>query len=883
MLSWRLRWYRAALAWATLDFRTRFRDEAVGALAMALASERDRRGRLAEFRLWVRAMGDAMVSVVRERRGGGSGGLAADLKLAVRSLRRSPQYAIVMIATLALSIGGVAAVFTLADPMLFRALPYRDADRLVRVDVSGKGTFGGFNQAADFLRLQASGVFDAAMTFTGPFVGRSVDLADDADPVLGYQVTDGFFDTLGVSLAMGRTFSEDEYSAAPGHYDPFDRWQGAPVLITDQLWSRAFRRRDDVVGGPLRVTSQGREVTLRIVGILRPDFVLPDATNEAPLIILPEHVDRATEGSPRNVVAIFGRLKPGATLESTTVAMAGVMSQVERDYPALPQNRTVALVGLRDLLFQRIRVPILMLLIVTAAVLVLAIINLTHLALARAGGRVREVALRGALGASRWRIVRLLLVESLLLATIGGIAAAGVGKMLFEAVMAALPTTAHLYRLMPAHIDGRVLALIALLAGLSVVMIGLLPALLTTRRDLSHVLQSEARNIRGRRRWGTSLLTGLQAGASAAILVVTVLVTGSFVRLMQSVTGIDETGLATGYIEWPSDYQGQSQRMYDIVAALADGASAETGQAIGRVGGIPGLTLPGGLWTRGAGADAKAVAVAYPADLVAMRAFRLELIAGRMPTDEEVRQNAPVVIVDERAASLIAPGGDALGALCEDAQIRGERAERRVIGVVRHVDLSFGKPLEEGKAFVPIDPRRAQGPNLLWRGRAAPRVLASLREHLRALEPRARFSGRAFVPFERRFGEPKLLALVTGVLGVLALILTIAGAFSVTNHAVSGRTPEIGVRMALGATAERVRGMVVRETLWPAVIGVVAGLGAAALWVKAIATLLFQVTTRDPLSYALSGALVIGVVALAAVIPAARASRTNPVEALRAE
>lgn len=881
-MGWSLRCYRAALSLSSAEFRLRFRDEAVGSLEMAMASERERRGRVAAFWLWTRAMADAARSTLLDRRasGGWTGGSASDITLAFRGIRRSPQYAIVMIGTLALAIGGVAAVFMLADPMLFRTLPYRDADRVIRVSVTGQDTFGGYVQIQDVDRIEQAGIFERVTTFDGPVVARPADAPEDANALLGYRVFDGFFETLGISIARGRTFTATEFQTTQLRNASLTQWAATPVLITDALWRR-LGGREDIIGQPLRLAAADTIVELPIIGVLRADFVLPDATNEAPSFLLPGRFDRAAARPP--VVNLFARLRAGAPAQTVLAQLQAVINGVSKDNPTFPQARTAALMDLRTLLFTRVRVPLLMLLALTSCVLVLAIGNLTHLSLARFAERTREIAMRRALGGSRLRIIRLLVIESTVLATLGGLAALGVSKALFAIVMSAVPRLAHIYRLMPAGLSVRVAGAIGVLILASVIVVGVLPSLSVSGTNMIGALQMAGNRVRARRRRTDVLLTALQTGLGAGVLIVTVLLVGSFVRLTNSVTGIDESGLVNAYFELPVDYGSRPQDAFAVVRDVRDAVERQTGQVLGLQSGIPGFTLPGGLWIAGAAAKARPVATAFPVDAAAMSAFRLELREGRWMTEEESRSNAAVAIVDERAAELIAPAGSALGLAVADSQANDERTTRRVIGVIRRVDTKFGQPSTEGVAFTPIDPRRRSYPSVMWRGDASPRITAAVRDALRAREPRARAAVTPFIPFERRFGEPRLLASVIGVLGVLAFVLTIAGVYSVTSHAVSGRTAEIGIRMALGATSGGVKRLIVRETLTPAVVGVIAGLIAASVFAKTIETLLFQITGRDPGVYVASAVMILIVVLVAALIPASRASRINPVDALRAD
>jgi ABC-type antimicrobial peptide transport system permease subunit len=219
-----------------------------------------------------------------------------------------------------------------------------------------------------------------------------------------------------------------------------------------------------------------------------------------------------------------------------------------------------------------------------------------------------------------------------------------------------------------------------------------------------------------------------------------------------------------------------------------------------------------------------------------------------------------------------------------DAQVRTEGATaREVVGVIETLRIDFSRePTPGGRAFVPFHTKSNAGA-LMWRGTDRPGIVQSLRDSLRELEPRARVKVAPVAPFERRFGEPRLLARVIGVIGLLALVLTVTGVYSVTSHATSGRTAEIGVRVALGANALRVRAMIVREALWPAAIGILVGVVAAFWWAIRLNGLLFEIAPRSPWVFAAASAIVTAVVTFASGIPATRASRLNPVEALRAE
>jgi predicted permease len=883
MATLSLRLYRRALA-ASREFQAQWLDEAVSALHMAMTNERQRRGALAAAWLWIRAMADAIGLVGQSGDGGMWRAWGQDLRQSIRGLNRSRQYAATVIVTLALAIGGVTAVFQLADPMLFRRLPFPQADRLVRVSVQGKGLYGGVAQFPDYFRAEAAGVFEKMGTVYGPLVTKVASAGDDAEVMLGYAATRGFLDMLDLPVQRGRAFTDAEYDGAPATRGSMDETGAGPVLITDGFWQSEFGRRDDIVGQRLLLRFNGQDRGVIVVGVLAKDFVLPDALNAAPVFMAPGRLNPAEEAKPESRVILFGRLRENSSVQATTDQLAAVIAGVEKDYPSLPQGRTLSLESLQETLFKRVRVPLSMLLAVAAGVLVLAVGNLSHLSLSRAQERNREVAVRAALGGGSWRIARLLMTEALLLAIAGTAAALVLSQALFAIVMAAVPRLAHLYRLIPADMSLRVVGVTLGLAALSFLVFGMMPAVRVVRLDVCRTLQQNGRASRGRSRRTNTLLTALQSSLAASVLVVTILLATSFVRLVLAVKGIDETGVVTATFELPQAYTQTPQQASALFRDLTADVGRATGQRFGWEGGIPGFTLPGGLWRTADTSGNQHVATAYPMDRSALDTFRFQLVAGRLYTDEEAAANAPVAVIDRRTSELLWPGQDPLGRSVFDYQVRFEGATMRVVvGMVESVRVDFKDTADDtGFAFVPINPRGRQ-PTMVWRGRATPLLAQTLRDALRVREPAAKVGIRAFEPFERRFGEPRLLARMIGVLGVLTLLLTVTGVYAVVSHATAGRTGEIGVRVALGATSARLRAMIVREALWPAAIGVVVGLAAAFWWAVRLKDLLFQVEPRSPWVFAAASLLVTVVVIIASGIPATSASKLNPVDALRAD
>lgn len=873
--------YRHVVRRYPVEFRRRYEDEMVTALTTLLAAER-RRGRLAAGALWMRAMRDAAATARSEHASAAPrsvGGWSGDWRQAARALRRHPLFGIVVVLTLALSIGGVTAVFTLADPILFRPLPYPDADRVFRARVEGTGTFLGFPQFADYFAAKSMRSAQAIGAFYAPVPAQLAGGNDEAPaPLLGYRVTDGMLDVLGIAPERGRLFVAEEYDAVvPGPSSPAGE---QPALITDGLWTRAFGRRDEAIGGVLSLAIKAATLRLRVVGVLRPDFVFPDYTNDAPSFLLPGRLDPAAVSNPRSVTDIFLRLRAGADSDVATAELTDIARSTERQYPAIPQGRRMTLLPIHDTLFKSVRTPLAMLLAITLAILVLASANLAHLYLVRTGERAREIAVRCALGASSWRIVRWLMTETLILAIAGGAAALVVGRALFALVMSVMPQFARVYRLVPASVDTRVVVVTALLSFATLVVFGLAPALGAARPTVAPTLQQGSTRAIGGRRARHRLLTAVQAGLAVSILVVSALIVVSFVKLASSVHGVDFDGVTTVSIDWPAG-DASPARLHAQAKQIADEATSVLQGRLGVARGTPGLTFPTAFWRAEDPDSAPPQGMAYPADRSYLDIVRVTLVRGRLYTNEEAWSNVPVAVIDERAAELVWPGEDPLGRLVKDRQA-SENPPRTVIGVVKRLDvLSTNDWAAKGIAFVPLHPEARSGDTFVWRGAPTMALRDAVAQTVRRIDPSAVVGVRALEPFERTLGEPRLMARLLGVLGALALVLTMFGVYSVVSHTVSDRRVEIGVRMALGASATSVRRLVLRDAVLPAAAGIAVGLVPCLWWTGSVRKLLFSIEPHDPVVVAAASVVVLLVVAIAALGPARRASRVDPVVALK--
>ena len=824
-----------------------------------------------------------------------------EARSSLRQIRGHPGFACAVIVTLALSVGAPTAVFTLADPMLFRPLPYPEADRVVRVRASGgDGPFGGGRVLlADFERAtsQHRG-FEAVADFSSAAGGQLEGL--DAT-VLAYAVTPAFFDVLRLRPMLGRTFLPEEHrpvGQGPGAGPPPD-----VALITHELWQAAFGGTASVVGQTVELAGP-RSFRYRVVGVLPRDFVFPDTFNQAPGLLLPGAVDPARVSDPRFGSGPIARLRPGVSLDAATDEMQAIFMAVEREHPTFPQGRTAQLIPLQEALFGSVRTPLLMLLGATACVFLLACANLAHLFMARLRARRREFGIRLACGAGRWRLSRLLVVEAATLAALGGLAAVVVGQWTFNVLTAQIPPLGHVYRLLPAALDWRVAGFAAVLVAGALVVFGVMPALRAARADVRDSLQSGGPSEPSRRGVRSDdLLIVAQTSVSVGLLVTAALIVGSFVALAFQPLGYQPQEVRTITVELADT---EEEEPGAVEAAAADGARAELTEAeaaaaerarqmqlrrriyerlrerlpvpVAAGGGVPGLTLPMGA-RRADGPESDRRLVAFPASSTFLDVFGVTLLRGRMFDDGEAFSNAPVAVVDQRAAEMLWPGEDAIG-----KQIRDSRdVLRTVIGVTNTLQTDLRDPDRPAAvAFLPFD-ERARPFSLCVRPGRLQIPLDQVRAVVHEVAPQAVVGGYPLRPFERVLGQPRFLAVLLGTLGVLTIVLTLVGVFGVVNHEAARRTREVGIRMSLGADAGRIRWMVLRRALGPAAVGVAAGLGASLWWTRTLQSLLFELSPQDPVTFGMTACLLLACVALASLIPAWTASRLDPAEALRAE
>ena len=819
----------------------------------------------------------------------------SDVRQAARALRKSPSFTLVAITVLTLGIGISTAVFSVVDAVVLRGLPFHEHDRLAVVleygpEISATGQVTTMQTFLDWRREQRSfETLAAAMRTSLKMRG------ENGEPlyVPGQRVTQGFFETVRAQPVLGRTFTVQEESVSAPRV----------VAISHGFWQRYFGGDRDVVGRALTLNGE----TWEVVAVLPPGFAYPVASATPTELYVPVRYghDDVTKSTGRNYMwTVIGRLRPGVSMDQARDEMHGVSAALDADSPDWYQGSRARVLSLHHHLVGPVRDWMMLLLGAVSLVLLIACANVANLMLARATVRAREMGIRAALGAGRWRLTRMLVIEGLVLAVSGAAIGLLVAHIAVAAITASLPAT--LPRAADIGVDLRVMAVAAAAAVTTGVLFGLLPALQSTRPDITRALRDGGRSMTASRGGAMrSALVVSEVALAVMLLVGAGLFTASFVQLMRIDTGFDHERLLTFGIYARVDAQAldeASRKGHD--AALAYYADLERqfvprlraiADAVGRVpgvegaaavnGGVPltgsymrsGVYLPGrDELTGDDSVDLRQVSAGY------LEVLRVPLIAGRYLTEEDVATGAKVIVVNESAAARYWPGRSALGQQMGHNIEDGMRTVIGVVGDIRHLGPEGARRQE---VYVPLD--ATTGASLVVRTAGDPMaLLPAVKRAVWSVDPDQYVpsidvtleSHLAQMVAQRRFNMA-LLAL----LGVLALVIAAAGVYGVMAYVVSQRTQEIGVRMALGARPADVVSMVMSRAGLLVISGLAIG-GAAAWYLSAgVRTFLFLVAPNDWRVFAVS-IVVLGVSGMAAcAIPARRAARVDPLIALRGD
>ncbi|HJQ25166.1 MAG TPA: ABC transporter permease [Blastocatellia bacterium] len=794
-----------------------------------------------------------------------------DLRYGARVLRKRPGFTLVAIITLALGIGANTAIFTVIYAVLLRPLPFDEPDRAVWMwgAVRERG-----NRASvaplDFLdyraRNQSFAEFAAAIS-----IPISFNLTGDGEPerLSGAVVTTNYFAALGARPLLGRSFVGEEEQAG----------RDRVVILSHGLWQRRFGADPAIIDRT--ITLDGQSMT--VVGVMPPKIRFP---NDADLW-RPMSFDASPEMRQRRAHFLrpIGRLKADVTVEQAQAEIDTIARQLEEQYPDTNTKWTMLLVPLQERIVGDIRPTLWVLLGAVAFVLLIACSNVANLMLARATARYKEIAIRLAMGASRWHIIRQMLTESVLLAVAGG--ALGVLLALWGVDVLLSFSDASIPRAAEIGVNATVLGFTLAVSFITGALFGLVPALGASRPDLHDTLKEGSRSVSGGARHRLrSLLVIAESALAVVLLIGAGLLIKSFVKLQQVSPGFDADHVLTMRIDLPrSKTPEQVVNFYDQLQRHVAGLPGV--EAVGMVSELPLSGQPNDTPFAIEGRAPEAPDQRPNADFRRVNqdyfsALRIPLLKGRQFTESEARQSAHVVIISERLAAQYFPDEEPLGKyllLGLSTPIRFE-----IIGVVddvRHRSLAT-----DAYPMMYLPMLDTPWTNLVIRTAGEPTSLAAaVRQEVGKLDPQQPVA--AIKPMAQWLSEsvaqPRFRTLLLGVFAGIALLLSVLGIYGVMSYVVAQRTREVGIRMALGAGRLAVLRLVIGQGMRLALTGVVLGLAAAYGLTRLLASLLFNVSATDPATFIGIALLLAGVAFLACYVPARRATKVDPMVALRYE
>jgi len=804
-----------------------------------------------------------------------------DIRYAFRSLRKQPIFALVAVATLALGIGANTAIFSLLYQYLLRPLPYPDAERLVFV--WNTYPLMGLPQASvsipDYLdrRTQASAIEDATL-----FTARGLSLAAEGEPVQvrGLAVTPSFFSTLQRQPFLGRGFAEAE--AQPGA-DKF-------AILTYNLWNSRFAADRSIVGRPIRLGGEPYQV----VGVLPVDLELPsrDISVLVPFAFTPEQM--SDQGRGNEFSQMIARLKPGATIEQANAQMKTI---VDRVLERLPQRQVFArrsgfsgyAVPIRDQLVGDLKTPLYFLQVFVLLVLLIACVNVANLLLMRATGRYRELAIRTTLGAGQRRLVRQMITEGLVLAGFGAIAGLLLGLVGVRALVAL--GSQQVPGMTTATLQPAVLAFTIGLAIVTGLVFGLVPALVVIRGNTWSLLKDDStRGSAGRSTGVTrSALVVVETAFALVLLIAAGLLLKSFLRLQNVDPGFATDRVLTAQMSLPAVRYPDAAARRAFWLRLVEAARAIPGvTAAGLTSNVPfnGMVSSGSYSIVGYTPGPTETAPHGRQEVVGgdyFTAMQIPLVEGRFFNEGDTVDSAPVVVVDQFLANKYFAGRSALG---QQIQRGGADSPRMTIigvaGTINSIDL--GQPVTKERVYRPATQQSPPAMALVVKTGLDPQTLVSqVRAAVRGIDPEQPIADvRTMEQWVSRSLELRRApAMLLALFGSVALVLSAIGIYGVLAFGVAQRGREFGIRQALGADRSSILTLVLKQGLLTTGIGIVLGLIGAAIVSRLMQSMLFGVGQHDPIVFAGVTIVLFAVAVAACYIPARRATKVDPIVALR--
>lgn len=788
-----------------------------------------------------------------------------DLRYALRKLLKSPAFSLLVIATLALGIGANTAVFSIIHGVLFRPLPFPHAERLVNLcavhDSVGAACV---MSPPDFEEWARS-----AQTADASGIGRAeasvLRTEQGSEGIPGATVSSSFLELFGVQPALGRLFRPD------------DALQ--PVVVLGHgFWMSRFGGDPTIVGRTITLAGKSHEVVgVAAAGVRIPEF-------ERAQLWRPLQIETRNEKHRawRGFVTV-ARLRPGTEIGALESELASLAGRLDKDFPTTNRGWGLTAVPLQQRMVASVRTILWVLWGAVAFVLLIACNNVANLLIARALGRQRELAVQAALGATRGRLIRQLLCESLILASIGGVAGVLLAWWAVHAFRTLAPPT--IPRREELGVDGFALAFTVGVSVAASLLFGVLPALRAVGAGLMEKLRSAAQAPLERSPLSARRLLVISEVALALVLLVGAgLLTRSFVAAAQWQGGFDRSHLLVLWLLPPQSKYPERSAAVELYRRAAE-----------HVGTVPGVTsvgaasagpLFGGRETEEFSVDgSEPLAVRWSdIDEHYFQTMRIPVRRGRGFTTDDRPDGPKVAIVNETMARRLAPDGNALGRQIRRAGIAP--AVLTIVGVVGDVNPLTSDGQVDPEIYWPNQQAPRWATYLIVRTSTDPsRIVVAARARLRDVDPD--LSVRTIGTFDELIGErlvgPRFYMFVLGTFAFIALALAVGGTYSVIAQNVAARTKEIGLRMSLGATRPQILGLVIRQAASVVAVGVVLGLGGAIVVTRLLGSLLYNVTATDPLTFAGMTVLLVATALLAAYVPARRAARVDPLIAIRSE
>ncbi len=802
--------------------------------------------------------------------------LLQDLRYAIRMLLKNIGFTVVAVLALTLGIGADTAIFSVVNTVLLTPLPYAESDRLVFLWENG--------QQIDRMSVAYPNFVDWREQNTvfeniGVFRRQNYNLTGSGEPerLVGAMMSADLFDVLRVEAAKGRVFinAEDKPGASP------------VVVLSHGLWQRRFGGDSNILDQ--NITLDGRGYT--VIGIMPPDFLFPSRaelwTSVGQASTSPGWENRGNHPGLQGVA----RLKSGVTVEQAREGMEIVAVNLEKQYPDSNTGNRITIIPALESVVQSIRPALRVLFVAVGFVLLIACANVANLLLARATSRQKEIAIRTALGASRWRIIRQLLTESILLSIFGGAFGLLLASWGVKLIVAISPNS--IPRAREIGLDNRVLAFTIAVSLLTGIIFGLVPALQMSKPDLNETLKDAGRGSTGKRHILRSALVVAEVALTLVLLVGAGLMIRSFYRLQQVDPGFNYDNLLTFNISLPQKKYAEDAQKINFYDQVTEKIRALPGiQTVGLSSGLP---LGNNGWQTSFVIDGQPppepgktpLTEAATASPDYFRAMNIALLKGRAFNEQDTKDSPRVALIDEEFARRYWPDEEAVGKRIRQGGNDPRNPLIEVIGIVRRVKMDgLDEDSNRVQSYYPFRQLAFGGMTVVVKTSADPMsIVSAVRQQVLSIDPDQPIYNLNTMQQLRTdsIAPEQLNLMLLGIFAAVALILAAVGIYGVMAYSVTQRTHEIGIRMALGAKQSDVLGMVIRQGMKLALGGLVIGIGGAWLATRAMASLLFGVSATDTVTF-IAVPVVLAVVALVAcAVPARRATKVDPMVALRYE